>query len=241
YMDASADFDMSIMASAYAPLTLRPKPGTEGNQPVSGLLAVLPSDMPENAKSEFNEGYNIVASGKDLEKAIPHFKKVTDAYPKYAPAYLLLGTAYVRTDKPDDAITPLQKAIELDPKSSDAYTVLGTVYVGQKKFPNAEQSLSKAVELAPTSFDAQYQLGRTYFAEQKWPEAQQHLAAALQSNPNSAEAHIQMGNTMLRLRNAEGALKEYQEGVRLDPKGPMAEPAKQMIGKIQTALAAQKK
>jgi len=240
YFDSSQDFDMSTQSSGYAPLTLRPKPGME-NQAPSGVLAVLPSDMPEGAKNEFNEGYNIVTSGKDIGKAIPHFKKVTETYPKYAPAYLMLGTTYIRTDKPDDAVAPLQKAIELDPKSVDAYTVLGTIYNGQKKFPDAEQNLSKAVELAPTSYDAHYQLGRTFLAEQKAPEAQQHFDAALKSNPNSAEAHIMMGNTMLRLRNAEGALKEYEQGVKLDPKGPLAEPAKQMIGKIQTALAAQKK
>jgi tetratricopeptide (TPR) repeat protein len=240
FLDDEQSFDMSIVSSAYANLRLRPVPGSESVAP-SGILAVLPSDMPESAKSEFNEGYNIVTSGKDLGKAVPHFKKAIEIYPKYAPAYLLLGTAYLRTDKADDAIPQLQKAIELDPKSADAYTLLGEIYNVQKKFPDAEQNLMKAVELAPTSFDAQYQLGRTCLAEQKAPEAQQHLEAALRANPNSSEAHIMMGNTMLRLRNAEAALKEYQEGVRLDPKGPMAEPAKQMIGKIQTALAAQKK
>jgi Flp pilus assembly protein TadD len=241
FYNATQDFDMSIMASGYAPLSLRPKPGTEPAGPPSGMIAALPSEMPDAAKSEFNEGYNIFTSGKDIAKAVPHFKKAVELYPKYAPSYLLLGTAYLRTDKPDDAIPQLQKAIELDAKSADAYTVLGEIYNVQKKFPEAEQNLTKAVELSPTSFDAQYQLGRTYLAEQKAPEAQQHLEAALRANPKSAEAHIIMGNTMLRLRNAEAALKEYEEGVRLDPKGPMAEPAKQMIGKIQTALAAQKK
>ncbi|MGZ4788321.1 MAG: tetratricopeptide repeat protein, partial [Terriglobales bacterium] len=93
----------------------------------------------------------------------------------------------------------------------------------------------------PASFDAQYQLGRAFYYQRKASDAHQHFQAALQLNPDSAEAHIMMGNTMLRLRNAEAALKEYQEGVKLDPKGPMAEPAKQMIGKIQTALASQKK
>jgi predicted Zn-dependent protease len=240
FLDATEEFDMSVEASHYSHLTLRPD-GAVSPAPPAGIVSVLPSDMPDSAKAEFNAGYEIVATGKDLGKAIPHLKKVTDSYPKYAPAYLLLGTAYARTDRLDDAIAPLQKAIQLDPKSADAYTVLGGIYNGQKKFPEAEQNLTKAVELAPTSFDAQYQLGRAYLAEQKAAEAQQHLDAALKTNPNSAEAHILMGNTMLRLRNAEGALKEYQEGVRLDPKGPMAEPAKQMIGKIQTALAAQKK
>ena len=244
YIDAdSGDIDMSMSSSQYIVLALRADPRAPNVPPegAGGMISALPSDMPEAAKTAFNEGFAIVTSGKDLDKAIPSFKKAIDLYPKYAPSYLMLGTVYAHTNHPDEAIAPLQKAIELDPKKDDAYTQLGTIYNGQKKFPEAEQNLSKAVELAPTSFDAQYQLGRTYYAMQKPADAQQHLSAALQANPKSAEAHIVMANVMLRLRNAEAALKEYQTGVDLDPQGPMADGARQMIAKIQAALAAQKK
>jgi len=241
YQSAQQSFDMSIMSSAYATLTLRPVPGSSTNAPPSGVLAVLPSDMPAAAKEEFNAGFTIVASGKDFGKAVSHFQKVIDAYPKYAPAYMLLGTAYAESGKDNDAVAPLQKAIELDPKLGDSYTVLGKIYNTQKKFPEAEQSLNKAVELTPTSYDAQYELGRALFLQQKATVAQPHAEAALRANPNSAPAHILLGNIMLRERNAEGALKEYQEALRLDPKGPMAEPARQMVDKIQTALKASRK
>ena len=240
YMDASESFDMSIMSSAYSNLTLRPIGGASNTAP-TGIVSVLPSDMPETAKTEFNEGYTIITSGKDIGKSTGHFKKVIEQYPKYAPAYLLLGTAYTHTEKYDDAIKPLQKAIELDPKSADAYTELGRAYVGEKKFPEAEQQLTKAVELAPTSYDAHYQLGRALFAQQKAPEAQPHAEAAVKANPNSAEAHILMGNVNLRMRNAEGALSEYKEALRLDPKGPMAGPTKEMVSKIENALKQAKK
>jgi Tfp pilus assembly protein PilF len=240
YMDTSESFDMSIMSSAYSNLTLRPIGGAT-NAPPSGIVSVLPSDMPETAKTEFNAGYNIITSGKDLGKSTGHFKKVIELYPKYAPAYLLLGTAYTHTEKYDDAIKPLEKAIELDPKSADAYTELGRAYLGEKKLPEAEQQLAKAVELAPTSYDAQYQLGRVLFAQQKAPEAQPHAEAAVKANPSSAEAHILMGNVNLRMRNAEGALTEYKEALRLDPKGPMAGPTKEMVSKIENALKQAKK
>jgi tetratricopeptide (TPR) repeat protein len=240
YQKAEQSFDMSIMSSAYATITLRPVPGSP-NAPPSGILSVLPSDMPEAAKEEFNAGYAIIVSGKDIGKAVSHFKKVTEAYQKYAPAYMLLGTAYAESGKDNDAIAPLQKAIELDPKLGDSYTVLGKIYNKQKKFAEAEQTLSQAVKLTPASYDAQYELGRALFFQQKAPEAQPHAEAALKTNPNSAPAHILLGNIMLRERNAEGALKEYQEALKLDPKGPMAEPTKQMVDKIQTALKASNK
>ena len=238
FLDDSKVIDMSITPSALVNLTLFPDP-REANRPPAGLVAVLPADMPGSAQDEFNDAYNMVAAGKDFDRAIPHLKKAISAYPKYAPAYLLLGTAYLRTDKVDDAISTLEKAVEIDPKSVDAYMLLGEIFHSRKKYPEAEQNLVKAVALTPTSFDAQYLLGRACFYQHKIAEAQLHFEAALQANPHSAEAHIMLGNVMLRLRNAEGALKEYQEGVQLDPKGPMAESAHQMVLRIQAALAGQ--
>jgi Flp pilus assembly protein TadD len=241
FMDATQDFDMSVMSSAFATLTMRAVGGAAANVAPTGIISVLPADMPEAAKTEFNAGYTIITSGKDLGKAVPHFKKVTESYPKYAPAYMLLGTAYAESGKDSDAIAPLTKAIELDPKLGDSYTVLGKVYNQQKKYPEAEQNLNQAVALTPTSYDAQYELGRALLFQQKATDAQPHAEAALKANPNSAPAHVLMGNIMLRERNAEGALKEYQDALRLDPKGPMAPQTKDMVDKIQNALKSAKK
>jgi Flp pilus assembly protein TadD len=240
FIDVSQSFDMSVMSSAYATLTLRAV-SRESSAPAAGVVSVLPSDMPDALKAEFNAGYNIIVSGKDLGKAVPHFKKVIEHYQTYAPAYMLLGTAYVESGKDSDAIGPLQKAIELDPKLSDSYSVLGKIYNKQKKYSEAEQNLNKAVELAPGSYDAQYELGRALFFLQKTPEAHPHADAALKANPKSPEAHLLMGNIMLRERNAEGALAEYHEALRLNPKGPMSGPTNEMVTKIENALKQSKK
>jgi hypothetical protein len=44
-----------------------------------------------------------------------------------------------------------------------------------------------------------------------------------------------LGNIALRKDDAAGALKEFQEYLRLDPTGPMAQGAKAMVTKIQDA------
>jgi hypothetical protein len=42
-----------------------------------------------------------------------------------------------------------------------------------------------------------------------------------------------MGNIALRKQDPDGALKEFSEYLRLDPKGPMAGGVTQMIQKIE--------
>jgi tetratricopeptide (TPR) repeat protein len=97
------------------------------------------------------------------------------------------------------------------------------------------------VTLAPESADAQFELGRAYWGLQRWPDADLHVTKANTLRPDNAAQHILLGNILLRERNAEGALKQYQEYVRLDPTGPFADSARQMVAKIEAALASVKK
>jgi tetratricopeptide (TPR) repeat protein len=236
YEEATEEIDLSTMPFGLLRFTLKAKAGTESSvAPITGAIAALPSDMPADAQKEYNEAFDAFQAGK-FEKSIPHFKKSADKYPKYPQTFYYLGGAYASTGNFEDATKALQKSLELNDKSPETYIALGTCQFQQKQFPEAEQTLNKAVELSPGSFDAQYQLARAQLVQNKVPDSQQHLDAALKLNANSAEAHILMGNVMLKMRNPEGALKEYQEGVRLNPKGPMAEPTKAMIAKIEAAL-----
>ena len=43
---------------------------------------------------------------------------------------------------------------------------------------------------------------------------------------------------MLRKRDAAEALQEFKEYLRLEPNGPLAEPVREMVNKIEKALAA---
>jgi hypothetical protein len=58
--------------------------------------------------------------------------------------------------------------------------------------------------------------------------------------PDFAPAHILMGNILLHKHDPAGALREYQEYLRLAPQGPMAEQTHEVVVKIEKALAAPK-
>jgi lipoprotein NlpI len=66
----------------------------------------------------------------------------------------------------------------------------------------------------------QFELFRAYLGLGRWDAAGQHVAKANQLRPDDPQQHVVLGNIMLRERNADGALKEFQEALRLDPTGP---------------------
>jgi hypothetical protein len=48
--------------------------------------------------------------------------------------------------------------------------------------------------------------------------------------------HVLMGNILLRKKDPSGALKEFQEYLKLDPKGPFADGTRTMVDKLQSSL-----
>jgi hypothetical protein len=53
--------------------------------------------------------------------------------------------------------------------------------------------------------------------------------------PDLAPAHVLLGNIALRKNDPAAALKEFKEYLRLDPKGPMAAGAQQMVSRLEQA------
>ncbi len=108
----------------------------------------------------------------------------------------------------------------------------------QKKYEDAEKALTHGLELKPDVPAGQYELAKTYWATGKWQDAEPHAQKAAALDPAMAPVHVLLGNIALRKQDPLGALKEFQEYLRLDPKGPMAGGVSQMIQKIE---AGQKK
>ncbi|MGB2677835.1 MAG: tetratricopeptide repeat protein [Candidatus Acidiferrum sp.] len=134
------------------------------------------------------------------------------------------------------AETALRRSIELEPKLAASYVDLGAVENQEKNYPAAEEALKKGLELGPDSTPAKYELAKTFWAEGRWQDAAPYAEATVKAVPDLAAAHALMGNILLRERNAPGALKEYQEYLRLDPNGPMAAGVRDTVTKIEKAL-----
>jgi len=232
FVPYSSLIDISMSHRSNELITLRPLKEPAKETPPSGSVSVT-GLVPAEARKEFEAGQK---DDKNPDEAIKHFRKAIQLYDKYAEAYFALGLIYMDQRKLDDSQAALQKSTELAPNSPQAYLTLGAVYNQEKKFDDAEKALTHGLQINPDDAQGQTDLARTYWSEGKWQDAEPHAQKAVTLNPNLATAHILMGNIDLRKRDNAAALKEFNEYLRIDPQGPMAEPVRQMVAKIEAAM-----
>jgi len=236
YKEVSVHVNLVDSLRGYVTLDLKPEhPEAPHDTPdgVSGdSVSAAELNIPENARQEFEKGQSAMKENKP-DAGIPHLRRAIKLYDAYPTAYTLLGTAYLEQKNWKDAETALQKSIGFDPSSADAYLTLGAVFNQTKKYSEAETALLRGLELKPDAAPGHYELAKTYWALGRWREAAPHVRKAVSGMPDVASPHVLMGNVLLRENNAQGALIEYQEYLRLDPNGPMAPSVRQMIEKIQ--------
>ncbi len=241
YKDVSVRVELIGNPRGYATLELNPIPGEAppGTREAASagdpnLVSALDLNVPENARQEFEKGQSALRENR-LDAGISHLRKAIKLYDAFPLAYTVLGTAYLEQKNWKDAETALQKATSLDPKSAEAYLALGALFNQTKSYPQAETSLLRGLELKPDAPGGHYELAKTYWALDRWQEAAPHVRKAVSDMPDLASPHVLLGNVLLRENNPDGALREYQEYLRLDPNGSMAPGAHQMIEKIQKA------
>jgi len=207
-----------------------------------------------DAQKEFDKAQTLLASDKKESKldGVSHLERALKIDPLFLEAQLRLGTAYMDLEQWDKAEQRLRKALEIDPKAANAYFALGEVYLRQKKYDQAEKVLQEGIAIEARSAQSHLTLARVYWDkvasvkdEAQWrpplEKSYEEVKQALTLDPNLVGAHLLKGNLLLRVRRAEDAMHEFEEYLRLDPKGPFAEQTRTLVEKLKKALATQPK
>ncbi len=238
YEATSQRVDLTLVFSNYLTFELRPKQ--------AGQAAVLPPEgpaaqlkvrlavIPEEARKEFAIAEELWKQRKDPNRTVNHLHKALQACPQFPDAYVLLATVYMQQGKQAEAKSAVDRAIELDPQLPEARFTLGALENSRKEYASAEKSLMEGLKLDQESPQGHYELAKNYWATGRWQEAEPHAFKAAALEPTMAPVHVVLGNIALRRQDADGALKEFQEYLRLDPKGPMADAVRGMVKKIQS-------
>jgi Flp pilus assembly protein TadD len=208
------------------------------NVPPGGPGATISANRPasEKAQAALAKGEDLLINRRDPRASIKEFQKVIEVEPKYGPAYILLGTAYVQTQEWPEAQSAFEKANKLEPGNATALFGMGYAMNQQQDFKTAQKFLKHSLELKPDAPEAHYELGRSLWGLGQWQEAEPHARKALELQKDFAPAHVLLGNVLLRHRDAAAALAEFKEYLRLDPQGSLASGVKEIVSKIEKNL-----
>ena len=204
--------------------------------PSSKRRGVINASVPNDARQEFEKGRDALLQANNINECILHLENAVRLYPRFLEAMFFLGTAYM--DKPDwdKAESTLGQVLVLNPKMAVARFALGDLNLRRKKYAEAEKNLLAGIELDDKSVQGHFMLGRLYYELGDLPKAGPQVGTALRLNPKFAHGHLLAGNILLRARQAENALVEFEEYLRLDPNGEFSEQAKETVQRIRQAL-----
>lgn len=193
--------------------------------------------VPVEAAAALEKG-NAALAEKKPNDAIAHLQKAISIYPDFFQAQLLLGTIYMDENEWSKAEGALRRALQIDPQAVVAMVSLGEVYRRQKKYEEAQKLLAEVVRIDERSWEGHYTLGRVHWELKDIKKAGLYIARTLELQPNLAEAHLLAGNIFIRSGLPENALIEYEEYLRLSPKGEFAGQTQSLVDKLKKSLSA---
>jgi len=237
YLDVQNSIDLLTATSDYVNAYLTRQPERQ----VSRSVGYLDANVPGPARKEFEKAQAALTERHNSEEAIRHLEAAITTYPKFFEAQLTLGTVYMDAAQWEKAEQPLRKALEINPKHAKALFVFGELNLQQNRLAAAEKALVEGLRLDNRSWQGHFTLGRVYWQTGNLPKAGRHVALTIQLNPSLASAHLLGGNILLRANKYEDALAEFEEYLRLDPKGSYASSVRQTVNSLRSSIKASKK
>jgi Flp pilus assembly protein TadD len=239
FVEVQQQIELVTKSSDYTLLSL--KPDGSSSTASTGPAVILDAKVPLDARREFERGRAALLDNGKSEEGVAHLEKAVSIYPSFFEAYLMLGTAYLDARRLDKAENALRQALAINPKRPEAHFALGEVYRQQKKYAEAEKALREGLKLDNRLWQGHYTLGRVYWEMSDIVKAGPQIGLSIQLKPDLAEAHLMAGNILLRAHKPDDALLEYEEYLRLAPKGEFAGQAQELVKKIKRALADKKR
>jgi tetratricopeptide (TPR) repeat protein len=225
--DSKLDFDLKNAAAANA-----------SNANIEEQKKKIAEEKAKNeaTKAAFDNARAAMVA-KNYDEAIRLFNEAAKNDPTQHVIFANLADAYSQSKKYDDAATAYNKAIELKPDESAYYNNLGIVLANAGKIDEATQKLQKAAELNPAGAgQSYYNLGAVLTNRGKAKEASDAFKKAIELKPDMASAYYQLGISYFGQQDTiPQAIPVLQKFLSLQPTGPDAEAAKQLIAAAQAA------
>jgi len=134
--------------------------GTSGTKPAAtdGSTEVAERDVPERARTLYEQAVAVMASGDYLEAQL-RFQEFLLQYPSFPGAHVNLAIIYASNGDDTGAENSITDALMIDPEHPAALNQLGMLLRRQGKFQDAEAAYTRAITADPEYALAYFNLG----------------------------------------------------------------------------------
>jgi len=213
-------------------------------------------------RNELNDAFNTgmtAMQNKKYDEAVPAFVKAAEVDPTQQAVWAQLGEAYVKlaetkTGPEFDAniqksLEAYNKAIELKPDDPASHNNYALALAKAKKFPEMQAELKKAADLDPANGGKYYyNLGAILVNTGQNDAAGEAFKKAIELTPTYADAYYQYGVTLVgkaqigadgKITPVPGTVEAFNKYLELQPDGPYAQPAKDMLTTLGSSVQTQ--
>jgi tetratricopeptide (TPR) repeat protein len=198
-----------VVTSKRAEVLSRAGREAEATAQLSGLVA---SDDPQQVLT----AVQVYQRLEKYEPSIPLLQKLVERHPDNLTARFLLGTAYERTGRHEQAVEQLRRVLALEPDFHAALNYLGYIYA--ERGENLEEALAlvrRAVSLEPDNGAYVDSLGWAYYRLGRFEQARGYLERATRLDPGDATLHEHLGDVYVALGQTEKAREVYRRALEL--------------------------
>lgn len=194
-----------------------------GKGTLSGSVSTQGLQIPDKARKELERGRLLLNEKKDPQGSIVAFRRAIAAFPAYADAYFLLGTAQMQTNQAADAEASFRKAIAIDAHRTAPYYPLAMLLFSQRRLDDEQQLLLAAKSLDPNDWRWPFELARLDARQGNWERA---LVYALEARENSrapTRVHLMLADIYANSNRPSDAVAELELFAQLDPQSEYME------------------
>ena len=162
-----------------------------------------------------------------------------------------LAETYHQANDNQKAVETYQKAIQLTPDNADLHNNLGTVYSAMGKLPEAQAEFQKAADLNPAGASRYYfNVGAIMYNAGKMDEAAAAFKKVIDVDPKNAQAYYLEGQALMgkvsmtpdgKVVAPAGTAEAFETYLKLEPNGPNAGAARQMLATLKGGVTTQYK
>lgn len=224
-----SDLTVSIGENPELDMPLRPAGPSKEQQEKAAALQKL-----------FDEGVAASRAG-DFDASIAKFNEAATMAPSCADCYYNMGYAHTQKQEWDKAEAAYKKAVEIKPDYAEAWNGLANVYNAQKRHDEALAASEKAATVGGWTAgaggggnaNALYNQGVILWNQGKYAEAKVKFEAAAQADPNHQEAIYRLGMAQVNLGDMDGAVKAFENYLKVAPDGKYAEEVKGFLAAMK--------